>query len=125
VSVPVLSVQITVADPSASTDSSRRISALWSAIRCAACANESVTVGSSPSGTSATVTPTAIRNAAVNSIPSHSAAPKNATPTPTADEGARVGGGARPRSRRNALAGEHRLVDRQLGHVLEHEVGAD
>ena len=69
VSVPVLSVQITVVSPSVSTDDRRRTSALRFAIRCVASASESVTVGSSPSGTSATVTPIANTNRSVRPIP--------------------------------------------------------
>ena len=50
VSVPVVSVQITLAAPSASTEGRWRTSALRRAIRCAAIASESVMVGSRPSG---------------------------------------------------------------------------
>jgi hypothetical protein len=59
VSVPVLSVQMTVVSPSVSTDDNRRTSALRFAIRCVASASESVTVGSIPFGTTDTVTPIA------------------------------------------------------------------
>jgi protein-S-isoprenylcysteine O-methyltransferase Ste14 len=52
-----LSVQIIVVDPRVSTDSRRRTSARWDAIRRAPIANDKVVVGSSPSGTSATVIP--------------------------------------------------------------------
>ena len=62
VSVPVLSVQMNVVEPSVSTASRRRTSACRRAMRCAPMASDSVTVGSSPSGTSATVTPIANRN---------------------------------------------------------------
>jgi hypothetical protein len=57
VRVPVLSVQITVAAPSASTEGRCRTRALRRAMRCAAMASESVTVGSNPSGTFATMIP--------------------------------------------------------------------
>ena len=57
VSVPVLSVQMKVVEPSVSTASSRRTSAC-SRHPLAPIASDSVTVGSRPSGTSATVTPT-------------------------------------------------------------------
>ena len=53
-------------------------------MRCAPMASESVTVGSRPSGTSATVTPTAKRNPSVAGVPMSSAKAKNARPTPTA-----------------------------------------
>ena len=49
------------------------------AIRCAPMASDSVTVGSSPSGTSATVTPMANRNPSRGSTPSSKARPKNAS----------------------------------------------
>ena len=57
VSVPVLSVQMNVVEPSVSTASRRRTSAWLCAIRLAPIASDNVTVGSRPSGTSATVTP--------------------------------------------------------------------
>ena len=69
VSVPVLSVQITVVSPSVSTEDRRRTSALRFAIRCVASASDSVTVGSSPSGTSATMTPIANTNRSSSAIP--------------------------------------------------------
>ena len=84
VSVPVLSVQMKVVEPSVSTDSRRRTRAFRRAIRCAPTASESVTVGSSPSGTRATVTPMAKRNPSPAGRPSASAMAKNTTPTPTA-----------------------------------------
>ena len=59
VSVPVLSVQITVQAPSVSTAESFLISALRRAMRCTPIASASVTVGRSPSGTKATTIPTA------------------------------------------------------------------
>ena len=58
-----------VVEPSVSTASRRRTSACFPAIRWAARARDSVTVGSSPSGTSATVTPTANRNPSVGRCP--------------------------------------------------------
>ena len=84
VSVPVLSVQITVVAPSVSTDDRRRTSALRFAIRCVASASESVTVGSSPSGTSATVTPIANTKRSVRPIPASVATTKNSPPIATA-----------------------------------------
>jgi hypothetical protein len=62
VSVPVLSVQMIVVSPSVSTADRRRTSALRLAIRCDAIASDIVTVGSSPFGTSETVTPIAKTN---------------------------------------------------------------
>ena len=61
VSVPVLSVQMTVVEPSVSTAGRWRTSALRRAMRCVAIASDSVTVGSSPSGTLATMMPMANR----------------------------------------------------------------
>ncbi len=83
VSVPVLSVQITVVSPSVSTAESRRTIALRRAIRCVASASESVTVGSRPSGTLATMTPIANRKRSVAPIPSVPASRKNAAPSET------------------------------------------
>jgi len=54
-----LSLQITVVEPSASTAGRWRTSALRLAIRCVAMASDKVTVGSSPSGTLATMMPIA------------------------------------------------------------------
>ena len=59
VNVPVLSQQIVVVDPSASTAGRWRTSALRLAMRWVAMARESVTVGSRPSGTLATMMPMA------------------------------------------------------------------
>ena len=50
----------------------------------AALARDSVTVGSRPSGTSATVTPMANSNPSRAGVPSASARPKNSSPTPRA-----------------------------------------
>lgn len=61
VSVPVLSVQMTSAEPSVSTAGRWRISTLRAAIRCAPKASDNVTVGSRPSGTLATMIPMANR----------------------------------------------------------------
>ena len=60
--MPVLSVQITVVDPSASTAVSRLISALRRAIRRTATARETDIVAGRPSGTRATMTPSAKTN---------------------------------------------------------------
>ena len=59
VSVPVLSVQITVTEPRVSTEVSVFISAFRFAMRWLPMASASVTVGSKPSGMSATVMPIA------------------------------------------------------------------
>ena len=59
VSVPVLSLQITVVEPSVSTAGRWRTSALRFAMRCVAIASDRVTVGSRPSGTLATMMPMA------------------------------------------------------------------
>jgi len=59
VKVPVLSQQITVAEPRASTAGRCRTRALRRAILCVAIASASVTVGASPSGTLATMMPMA------------------------------------------------------------------
>ena len=67
-----------VVDPSVSTDSSRRTSACRAAMRCAPIASDRVTVGSRPSGTSATVTPIANRKPSVAGVPMSSAIAKNA-----------------------------------------------
>ncbi len=84
VSVPVLSVQMNVVDPSVSTDSRWRTSAWRAAIRWAPSASESVTVGRRPSGTRATVTPTAKRNPLRAPKPKSQAIRKNADPTASA-----------------------------------------
>ncbi len=80
VRVPVLSVQITVVSPSVSTDESRRTSALRFAIRCVARASDSVTVGSRPSGTSATVTPIANTKRSPRLIPANPATTRKSAP---------------------------------------------
>jgi hypothetical protein len=54
VNVPVLSLQITVTDPSVSTAGNRRISAFLRNIRRAPSASETVATAGSPSGTIAT-----------------------------------------------------------------------
>ena len=59
VSVPVLSVQMTVVQPSVSTEESFLMSALRPAMRWTPMASDRVTVGSRPSGTMATMMPTA------------------------------------------------------------------
>lgn len=76
----VLSVQMYVVAPSVSTASSCRTRALRSAISDAPRANDKVTVGSSPSGTSATLTPTPNRKALVASSPSARPAPASNVP---------------------------------------------
>jgi hypothetical protein len=62
VSVPVLSEQITVTDPSDSTAGSRRTIALRRAIRCTPIASTMVSAAGSPSGIAATASPTAAMN---------------------------------------------------------------
>ena len=84
VSVPVLSVQMKVVEPRVSTASRFRTSALRCAIRCAPTARDSVTVGSRPSGTSATITPMANRNASRQEMPTKRESTKNSTPMPRA-----------------------------------------
>jgi hypothetical protein len=81
VNVPVLSVQMKVVEPSVSTDSSLRTSACRAALRCAPIASASVTVGSKPSGTRATVTPTANKKPSLSRIPTSTAIIRNTAPT--------------------------------------------
>ncbi len=69
VSVPVLSVQMTVVEPSVSTLESFLTSTLRLAMRCAATESAIVSVGSSPSGTLATMMPMAKTTAASVSMP--------------------------------------------------------
>ena len=83
-SVPVLSVQMIVVEPRVSTASRSRTSTLRFAICSAPHARVSVTVGSSASGTSATVTPTAKMKPCDGGLPSSREMPKNAAPTPRA-----------------------------------------
>ncbi len=84
VSVPVLSVQTNVVEPNVSTASRCRTSAFLAAMRWAPTASESVTVGNSPQGTTATVTPTANRKPSFAAVPMSREAPKNEPPTETA-----------------------------------------
>jgi hypothetical protein len=84
VSVPVLSVQITVAQPSASTLGRWRMSTLRFAMRCDAIASARVTVGSSPSGTFATRMPMPNRKLCQNGIPQGGAEQEEQV-TPSAD----------------------------------------
>ena len=79
-SVPVLSVQITVADPSASTDGKCRINALRFAIRCVDMASANVRVGSNPSGTRATMIPIAKIKFSQNDSPIACPIKKKTTP---------------------------------------------
>ena len=84
VSVPVLSVQMKVVDPSVSTASSDRTRTLRLAICSAPHARDSVTVGRRASGTGATVTPIAKTRPLLTVSPTSSAIPKKPTPTPMA-----------------------------------------
>ena len=85
VNVPVLSVQMTEVHPSVSTAERRLTSAFRRAIRWTPIARERVTVGSSPSGTKATIIPRAKRNPSPGFIPAaRTERPKMITPTPTA-----------------------------------------
>ena len=84
VSVPVLSVQMTVVQPSASTAGRWRISALRFAMRCEPIASASVTVGSSPSGTFATMMPMAKMKVAQNGSPIAWPTKKKITPSASA-----------------------------------------
>ena len=84
VSVPVLSVQITVVDPSVSTDDRCRISTLRFAMRWLASTSASVSVGSRPSGTIATMMPMAKMNAFQNGTPAKRPTAKKSRPIPTA-----------------------------------------
>ena len=69
VSVPVLSEQIQVTDPSVSTAGSRRTSALWWAMRRAPRARVTATTAGSASGTAATARLMAVRNISPGSSP--------------------------------------------------------
>ncbi len=84
VRVPVLSVQMTVAEPSVSTEVRSRTSALRRAMRCEAMASERVTVGSRPSGTLATMMPMAKRRFSHGSSPSPRPRRKKTTPSTVA-----------------------------------------
>ncbi len=69
VSVPVLSEQITVTEPSVSTAGSLRISAWRFNIRCEPIAKVNVTTAGSPSGMTATATLIAVRTRSVADSP--------------------------------------------------------
>ena len=62
VSVPVLSEQMTLTEPSVSTAGSRRMMALRRAMRCTPMASVIVMIAGRPSGIAATARPTAARN---------------------------------------------------------------
>ena len=76
-------MQITVVAPRVSTDDRRRTIALRRAMRCVAIASERVTVGSSPSGTLATMTPMANTKRSFRLIPKVPASRKKARPIDT------------------------------------------
>ena len=84
VSVPVLSVQMTVADPRASTAGRWRMSALRLDMRWAAMASASVSVGRNPSGTKATMMPMAKVKFAQKESPMNRPTMKKTSPTSTA-----------------------------------------
>ena len=84
VSVPVLSVQMTVVEPSASTASSRLTSARRRAMRRTPMASDTDSVAGSPSGTSATITPSANTNADTSGWPVCSRRANRAAPIATA-----------------------------------------
>ncbi len=69
VSVPVLSEQITVTEPSVSTAGSLRISALRLSMRCAPSASAMVTTAGRPSGTAATAIAIAVSSISTGSSP--------------------------------------------------------
>ena len=69
VSVPVLSLQITVALPKVSTEGSLRISAFCFAIRCTPSAMTMVAVAGSPSGMMEIASDTAIKNCGTSGRP--------------------------------------------------------
>ena len=74
VSVPVLSVQITVAQPRVSTAGNRRTSTFRAAMRCTPTASAIVTTAGSPSGTAATASETAAINTCMSGHPRSSPA---------------------------------------------------
>ena len=76
VSVPVLSEQMTVTEPSVSTAGSFRIRARRASIRCEPRARVTVTTAGSPSGIAATARLTAERNSSTGSSPRNSPIPK-------------------------------------------------
>jgi len=78
--VPVLSVQMTVVEPRVSTDSSFLIRAFLFAILFEAIPRQSVTVGSSPSGTLATIMPMANIMLPMSLFPMSTPIMKNVTP---------------------------------------------
>jgi hypothetical protein len=65
VSVPVLSEQMTVTEPSVSTALSLRVIALRRAMRCTPSASVIVRIAGSPSGMAATAKPMAARNSSL------------------------------------------------------------
>ena len=79
VSVPVLSVQITDVSPSVSIAASRRTIAPRCAIARAPRASAAVTVAANPSGTAATATATAVKNATCKGSPRRSITPPSTT----------------------------------------------
>ena len=75
--MPVLSVQMTVTEPSVSTAASRRTSTRRSAIRCMPSASAIVMIAGKPSGTAATASETEDMNSDSQLIPRR--APSKAT----------------------------------------------
>ncbi len=84
VKVPVLSVQMTSVEPNVSTADKRLTSAPRLAMPRTPAARASVIVGSNPSGTLATSSPMANKNACVQVKPASTPSGRNATATPVA-----------------------------------------
>jgi hypothetical protein len=83
VSVPVLSVQITVVDPRVPMDGRWRMRTLRRAMRWVASTRARVSVGSRPSGTIATMMPIAKMKASQNGTPLNRPTVKKSTPIST------------------------------------------
>ena len=83
VSVPVLSVQITVTDPSVSTLGRRRTIALCVAMRRTPMASAIVTIAGRPSGIAATASPTTARKVSAKSRPRSTPTPSSTAPAAT------------------------------------------
>ncbi len=118
VSVPVLSVAMTVTEPSASTADSRRTTARCRAIRSTPSASATVSTAGSPSGTAATASATAkmiisgARDTPSGSNPRHAEA-GGQRQHPDGDAAAQVVDATLERRRRDADVAEH---GRQASH---------